>query len=51
MSVMLSYSLIRNHVNRLSHVLDYVTESRLVALDAASDTNALLASFAASLRG
>lgn len=42
MSVMLSYSLIRNHVKRLSHVLDYVTESRLVALDAASDTNMLV---------
>lgn len=42
MSVMLSYSLIRNHVKRLSHVLDYVTESRLVAIDAASDTNMLV---------
>lgn len=42
MSVMLSYSLIRNHLKRLSHVLDYVTESRLVALDAASDANVLV---------
>jgi hypothetical protein len=42
LAVMMSYSLIRGHVQRLSHLLDAVTQSRLVVLDAGSDANVLV---------
>ncbi|KAI0121645.1 hypothetical protein BJ170DRAFT_687881 [Xylariales sp. AK1849] len=41
-SVMISYSSIRGHVRRLSHLLDAVTQSRLVVLDAGNDANVLV---------
>lgn len=39
LAVTISYSLIRHHMHRLSHFLNAVTQSRLVVLDAGSDTN------------
>ncbi|ORY67091.1 uncharacterized protein BCR38DRAFT_482730 [Pseudomassariella vexata] len=48
MAVMMSYSLIRSHVQRLSHLLDAVTESRLVVLSAVNDDNLLVSRGTAS---
>ncbi|KAI1856673.1 hypothetical protein JX265_008882 [Neoarthrinium moseri] len=42
LAVMMSYSLIRHHVHRLSHLLDAVTQARLVVLDAGSNSNVLV---------
>ncbi|KAK9772732.1 hypothetical protein AB5N19_14258 [Seiridium cardinale] len=42
LAVTISYSLIRHHLNRLSDLLDAVTQSRLVVLDAGSDGNVLV---------
>ncbi|KAI4597825.1 hypothetical protein KJ359_004102 [Pestalotiopsis sp. 9143b] len=42
LAVTISYSLIRHHVKRLGHLLGAVTQSRLVILDAGSDTNVLV---------
>ncbi|KAK6069194.1 hypothetical protein SCUP234_10842 [Seiridium cupressi] len=42
LAVTISYSLIRHHLNRLSDLLDAVTRSRLVVLDAGSDGNVLV---------
>ncbi|KAK8117256.1 uncharacterized protein PG998_005537 [Apiospora kogelbergensis] len=41
-AIMLSYSLIRGHMNRLSYTLDDVTEPRLVLCDVDSDSNVLV---------
>ncbi|KAH6653738.1 hypothetical protein BKA67DRAFT_658081 [Truncatella angustata] len=41
-AVTISYSSIRHHMHRLSHLLDAVTQSRLVVLDAGSDLNVLV---------
>ncbi|ETS85501.1 hypothetical protein PFICI_03526 [Pestalotiopsis fici W106-1] len=42
LAVTISYSQIRHHVQRLGHLLDAVTQSRLVVLDAGSDTNVIV---------
>ncbi|KAH8645633.1 hypothetical protein BX600DRAFT_477722 [Xylariales sp. PMI_506] len=42
LAVMMSYSLIRGHVRRLSHLLDTVTLPRLVVMDAGNDSNLLV---------
>ncbi|KAI0381081.1 hypothetical protein F5Y04DRAFT_83609 [Hypomontagnella monticulosa] len=42
MAVMISYEPIRGYFNRLSHVLDGVTTSRLVILDASDPSNTLV---------
>ncbi|KAF7540452.1 hypothetical protein G7054_g1401 [Neopestalotiopsis clavispora] len=42
LAVTISYSQIRHHVQRLGYLLDAVTQSRLVVLDAGSDTNVIV---------
>ncbi|KAK7740589.1 hypothetical protein SLS62_011089 [Diatrype stigma] len=42
MAVTISYAAIRSHFRRLSHLLDAVTISRLVVLDAGEDENVLV---------
>ncbi|KAH7157214.1 hypothetical protein EDB81DRAFT_881489 [Dactylonectria macrodidyma] len=40
--IMIGYGAIRRHFDRFKHLLDAVTEPRLVVLDAAEDTNTLV---------
>lgn len=42
LAVMMSYSLIRHHMQRLGHLLNAVTQPRLVVLDAGDDANVLV---------
>lgn len=44
MAVMISYSAIRRHFKRLRHLLDVVTVPRLVVIDGADESNALVSS-------
>ncbi|KAM0427176.1 hypothetical protein ACHAPT_007603 [Fusarium lateritium] len=42
LTIMLSYSTIRRHFYRFEHLLDAVTEPRLVVMDAGEDSNTLI---------
>ncbi|KAL7620020.1 hypothetical protein AAE478_010569 [Parahypoxylon ruwenzoriense] len=51
MAVTISYEPIRAHFNRIGHVLDGVTTSRLVILDANDETNVLVSRSTKSIEG